>query len=377
MQKPPLDPDVADMAPTASVLSGYDEQHLVTYLRLLDAAAEGPIGKRSPASCCTLIRSASQIGRGAPGKPTSLGRAGYRARLPASHPWRRAALSASQDSPGDTGPVPRGRSRKMLPSMHEVVQADLEIDIRGDGANHLVTRDRTNMLRLNGTSQLADGNGEGPKYRREPGPIWRKYHEFSALVSQLDMVEAKAEKGLCEPRPEDLDKLWRKRVVLAKEIVDVAAPTIDEAIFKARMTTSLLSGGEVQVVLTPQCLKDCDRVLSADGDGEQCIKALEPDLWAACSRVRERMSEAAEEAEALGVGWWRDLEDLVRAIADQEAMTQAGLRAKGQIFEELLAFASAMDGLKALQMSYLRDFGYLAYRRMYGKDTPTPHHPTA
>ena len=29
MQKPPLDPDVADAAPTASVLSGYDEQHLV------------------------------------------------------------------------------------------------------------------------------------------------------------------------------------------------------------------------------------------------------------------------------------------------------------------------------------------------------------
>jgi hypothetical protein len=196
-------------------------------------------------------------------------------------------------------------------------------------------------------------------------------------VSQLDIVEAKAEKGLREPRPEDLDKLWRKRVVLAKEIVDVAAPTIDEAIFKATMTTSLLSGGEVQVVLTPQCLKDCDRVLSADGDGEQCVKALEPDLWQACSRVRERMSEATEEAEALGVGWWRDLKDLVRAIADQEAMTQVGLRAKGQIFQELLAFASAMDGLKALQMSYLRDFGYLAYRRMYGKDALTPHHPTA
>lgn len=37
MQQPPLDPDVADEAPTAPVLTGYDEQHLVTYLRLLDA----------------------------------------------------------------------------------------------------------------------------------------------------------------------------------------------------------------------------------------------------------------------------------------------------------------------------------------------------
>ncbi|WP_445222675.1 DNA -binding domain-containing protein (plasmid) [Bradyrhizobium sp. Pa8] len=41
MQKPPLDPDVADEAPTASVLTGYDEEHLVTYLRLLDAEADG------------------------------------------------------------------------------------------------------------------------------------------------------------------------------------------------------------------------------------------------------------------------------------------------------------------------------------------------
>ncbi len=41
MQSPPLDPAVRDAAPTDAVLTGYDEQHLVTYLRLLDAAAEG------------------------------------------------------------------------------------------------------------------------------------------------------------------------------------------------------------------------------------------------------------------------------------------------------------------------------------------------
>ena len=41
MQKPPLDPDVADMAPTDPALTGYDQEHLVTYLRLLDADAEG------------------------------------------------------------------------------------------------------------------------------------------------------------------------------------------------------------------------------------------------------------------------------------------------------------------------------------------------
>jgi Uncharacterized conserved protein (DUF2285) len=36
---PPLNPDVADTAPSDSVLTAYDEQHVVTYLRLLDADA--------------------------------------------------------------------------------------------------------------------------------------------------------------------------------------------------------------------------------------------------------------------------------------------------------------------------------------------------
>lgn len=38
--KPPLDPDVADEAPQSPILTGYDEEHFVTYLRLLDAAAD-------------------------------------------------------------------------------------------------------------------------------------------------------------------------------------------------------------------------------------------------------------------------------------------------------------------------------------------------
>jgi hypothetical protein len=41
MAKPPLDPPIADVAPVEPVLTGYDEQHLTTYLRLLDADAEG------------------------------------------------------------------------------------------------------------------------------------------------------------------------------------------------------------------------------------------------------------------------------------------------------------------------------------------------
>jgi Uncharacterized conserved protein (DUF2285) len=41
MQMPPLDPDVADNAASSAALTTYDEEHLVTYLRLLDADAEG------------------------------------------------------------------------------------------------------------------------------------------------------------------------------------------------------------------------------------------------------------------------------------------------------------------------------------------------
>jgi len=41
MRKPPLDPDVADAAPADQILTAYDERHLVTYMRLLQAESEG------------------------------------------------------------------------------------------------------------------------------------------------------------------------------------------------------------------------------------------------------------------------------------------------------------------------------------------------
>jgi hypothetical protein len=41
MSKTPLDPDVADAAPNEPALTVYDERHVVTYLRLLQAEGEG------------------------------------------------------------------------------------------------------------------------------------------------------------------------------------------------------------------------------------------------------------------------------------------------------------------------------------------------
>ena len=41
MKRPPSNPDVANVAPTDPVLTVYDEEHIITYLRMLDADTEG------------------------------------------------------------------------------------------------------------------------------------------------------------------------------------------------------------------------------------------------------------------------------------------------------------------------------------------------
>ena len=41
MRQPVLNPTVADFAPNDPTLTAYDEEHLLVYLRLLDAEADG------------------------------------------------------------------------------------------------------------------------------------------------------------------------------------------------------------------------------------------------------------------------------------------------------------------------------------------------
>jgi hypothetical protein len=41
MSKPPLNPHVADAAPSDQTATSYDQQHAITYLRLLQAESEG------------------------------------------------------------------------------------------------------------------------------------------------------------------------------------------------------------------------------------------------------------------------------------------------------------------------------------------------
>jgi hypothetical protein len=41
MKEPQLNPQVADVAPNGPVLTDYDEEHMITYMRVLDAAEQG------------------------------------------------------------------------------------------------------------------------------------------------------------------------------------------------------------------------------------------------------------------------------------------------------------------------------------------------
>jgi hypothetical protein len=41
MKKSPLDPHIADVAPAGAALTQYDEEHMITYMRVLDADQQG------------------------------------------------------------------------------------------------------------------------------------------------------------------------------------------------------------------------------------------------------------------------------------------------------------------------------------------------
>jgi hypothetical protein len=201
-------------------------------------------------------------------------------------------------------------------------------------------------------------------------PFWEKWCAIAVIVSRLSQLEAEAATDNGEELTMQINELWGKRAEIVNEIAHASVATIEEAIVKLTVTEPLLSEGEIWVLLTPQSLDDCDRVLAVDGGGEQDVKTLEPDLWTTCFRIRERIARADKVSETLDSTWWRDLHALVSELAAYEALTPAGLRAKGEVFQDLFDFASLMSGLKALQMSYARDFRHLAHRRLRDKERP-------
>ncbi len=231
-----------------------------------------------------------------------------------------------------------------------------------------------------GSSYGGDSPQQSSRRWEKHGPLWRSCCEYVVVTSRLKRVET-TESDPCQD--EEIKELWRRRAELAKGIIDAAAPTIQDLLLKVAMTTSLLSKGEVGVVLTLQCLEDCDRALAQEGDAEQCLKALEPELWALCQRVEQQtaalearwdcVEHSAEEGRSNDprdrhslAAAWDELNEAVWSVARYETMTTIGLRAKGKIFIDLMAFFTDMNGLFALQDSYLRDFDHLAYRRLNG-----------
>jgi hypothetical protein len=59
----PLNPDVADLAPSDLALTTYDEERAITYLCMLDSD-----GARWRGSCCISTRTANLIARGRPSR---------------------------------------------------------------------------------------------------------------------------------------------------------------------------------------------------------------------------------------------------------------------------------------------------------------------
>ncbi len=81
-----------------------------------------------------------------------------------------------------------------------------------------------------------DGGGYGgesphqsPQRWENQSAVWRSCYEHAAVTSRLKRAEAA---GGPSGQDEDVEALWRKRAELAKEIVDAAAPTIQDVLLK-------------------------------------------------------------------------------------------------------------------------------------------------
>jgi hypothetical protein len=65
MQTPPVDPNVADIAPSGNALTSYDKEHLVTYICACSMRMRKVrTGARSHEWCCISIRNMNVIGSG-------------------------------------------------------------------------------------------------------------------------------------------------------------------------------------------------------------------------------------------------------------------------------------------------------------------------
>jgi hypothetical protein len=64
MKTPSLDPHIADVAPAGPALTAYDEEHMIMYMRVLDADQQGAAGAMSLESCCASTQTTRPTARG-------------------------------------------------------------------------------------------------------------------------------------------------------------------------------------------------------------------------------------------------------------------------------------------------------------------------
>src|SRR5882757_4095627 len=92
----PQSPEVGDTAPDEPFLMGYDMAHLVTYLRLLDAEAEGADWREVAAIVLDLdVAKDPKRARRSWGEPSRAGQMDDRERLSLSPERRAAELSTA------------------------------------------------------------------------------------------------------------------------------------------------------------------------------------------------------------------------------------------------------------------------------------------
>lgn len=123
MAKPDLNPKIAEQPPRSDSLTDYDEQHVVTYLRLLDAEQEGA-SRVEMARVHPGHRAERGAGAGPEGRrdPPRTGAMGSREGFPEPSEVGKRVLIArlAQDArpqarvSGHSGPHPEGRGKDKI-----------------------------------------------------------------------------------------------------------------------------------------------------------------------------------------------------------------------------------------------------------------------
>ena len=79
---------------------------------------------------------------------------------------------------------------------------------------------------------------------------------MGSLQALQDPIEA--EHTAAETRPHEFDELWQRRLALEREIVDVPATKIHDAVFKVTLLTSFLADGELRLGRTHSAFRSAN-----------------------------------------------------------------------------------------------------------------------